>query len=66
MTSCAACLRGPLAFVERNCGTARLVGGLFDHLADVRHLMRTPFAEGLVERWIDEARVRGAAHRWSR
>ena len=56
--TCAACLRGPLAFVERNCGTAREVGGLFNHLADVAHLMRTPFAEGLVSRWIDEAAVR--------
>lgn len=61
--TCAACLRGPLAFVERNCGTARLIGGLFYHLRDVHHLMRTPFAEGLVERWLDEASVRGAARR---
>lgn len=58
--TCAACLRGPLAFVERNCGTARLVGGLFYHLSDVAHLMQTPYAGGMVQRWIDEAQVRGA------
>lgn len=61
--TCAACLRGPLAFVERNCGTARMLGGLFDHLRDVAHLMQTPFAEGLVERWIAEASVRACARR---
>lgn len=63
--TCAACLRGPLAFVERNCGTARLIGGLFYHLDDVAHLMRTPYAEGMVMRWIDEARERAVERRRS-
>lgn len=56
--TCNACMRGPLAFVERNCGTARYIGGLFDHLADVAHMTKTPFAEGQVMRWIDQAQRR--------
>lgn len=65
--TCAACCRGPLAFVERNCGTGRYHGGLFEHLCNVisEGALRSVFAEGMVLRWIDEARVRrNADWRW--
>lgn len=61
-STCPACLRGPVAFVSRNCPGGRMYEGLFEHLGEVlydRHL-RTPFAEGLVMRWIDEANRRRA------
>jgi len=61
--TCAACLRGPLAFVERNCGGGRMTEGLFEHLAEVASSgsLRSVFAEGQVARWMEDARRRRAA-----
>lgn len=61
--TCAACCRGPLAFVDRNCGGGRYHGNLIGHLQDVvaDGGLRSVFAEGLVIRWIDEALSRRLA-----
>lgn len=64
--TCAACLRGPLAFSERNCaGSGRMVEGLFEHLQYVLDdgLLATVYAEGQVMRWLDESRGRRLARR---
>ena len=63
--TCPACLRGPVAFVDRNCPGGRVVEGLYEHLCDVVSDggLRSVFAEGMVTRWIDEARVRRRSDR---